>query len=278
MPFDTFLSELNNVSTAKSYKEDLLDFSCWFSDTNGQELVASLVTSVDLREYQTYLIRTRGLKPATVNRRLAAIRSWLRWCQEQGEVESLPRWPKRASEVQRSPKALTKQEQDRFLRAVEREGSLRDMALVGLMLFAGLRVGEVVRLRVEDIEISERKGKVVVRSGKGIKRREIPLGLDARNMIRGWASRVPGEWLFPGQNGGHMSARSVQQMIKKYAWQAHIEPSKITPHILRHTFATRLLREGKDLVIVAGLLGHSRLDTTARYTRPSYSDMERAVE
>lgn len=277
MPFDTFLSELN-TRTAKSYHEDLLDFSRWFSETNGQELAAALVTSVDLKEYQAYMIRSRGLKPATVNRRMAAIRSWLRWCQEHGEIESLPRWPKRASEVQQSPKALTKQEQDRFLRAVEREGSLRDMALVGLLLFAGLRVGEAVRLRVEDIEISERKGKVVVRSGKGIKRREIPLGLDARNMIRGWASRGPGEWLFPGQNGGHISARAVQQMIKKYAWQAHIEPSKITPHVLRHTFATRLLREGKDLVIVAGLLGHSRLDTTARYTRPSYLDMEKAVE
>lgn len=277
MPFDNFLIEQNS-STAKSYREDLLDFSRWFSETNGQELAASLVTSVDLKEYQAYLIRSRGLKPATVNRRMAAIRSWLRWCHERGEIESLPRWPKRAAEVQQSPKALTKQEQDRFLRAVEREGSPRDMALIGLMLFAGLRVGEVVRLRIEDIEISERKGKVVVTSGKGMKRREIPLGLDARNMIKNWLSRVQGDWLFPGQSGHHISARAVQQLIKKYAWQAHIDPGKITPHVLRHTFATRLLREGKDLVIVATLLGHSRLETTARYTMPSYSEMEKAVE
>lgn len=278
MPFDDFINELSNKKTAQSYKEDLLDFSRWFSETNGQELAASLVTSVDLKEYQAYLIRTQGLKPATANRRMTAIHSWLHWCQENGEIESLPRWPKRITEIQHAPKALTKQEQDRFLRTLEREGSSRDKALVGLMLYAGLRVGEVVRLRAEDIEISERKGKVVVRSGKGMKRREIPLGLDARNMVREWLARAPGEWLFPGQNGGHISARAVQQMIKKYAWQAHMEPGKITPHILRHTFATRLLREGKDLVIVAGLLGHSRLDTTARYTRPSYSDMERAVE
>lgn len=277
MSFGTFLSELN-TRTAKSYQEDLLDFSRWFSETNGQELAAALVTSVDLKEYQAYMIRSRGLKPATVNRRMAAIRSWLRWCQEHGEIESLPRWPKRAAEVQQSPKALSKQEVDRFLRAVEREGSPRDMALIGLMLFAGLRVGEVVRLRVEDIEISERKGKVVVKSGKGMKRREIPLGLDARNMVREWFTRAPGEWLFPGQNRKHISARAVQQMIKKYAWQAKVDPEKITPHVLRHTFATRLLREGKDLVIVAALLGHARLDTTARYTRPSYQEMEKAVE
>lgn len=277
MPFDTFLDELNSSETARAYRDDLLDFSCWFSETNGQELQASLVTSVDLKEYQSYMIRTRGLKPATVNRRMAAIRSWMRWCQDRDEIESLPRWPKRAAEVPQAPKALTKREQDRFLRAVERGGSSRDMALVGLMLYAGLRVGEAIRVKVEHIEISERKGKVDV-IGKGLKRREIPLGLNARNMIKGWLSKVPGEWLFPGQSRPHISARAVQQMIKKYAWQAKIDLEKVTPHVLRHTFATRILREGKDLVIVAALLGHSRLETTARYTKPTYQELENAVE
>lgn len=277
MPFDMFLSELNNIRTAKSYREDLVDFSRWFSGSNGQELRDSLVTSIDLKEYQAHMINIRGLAPATANRRMAAIRSWLIWCQEKGEIESLPRWPKRVAEVQQAPKALPKREQDRFVRAVERGKSPRDMALVGLMLYAGLRVGEAIRVKIDNIEISERKGKISV-IGKGMKHREIPLGLDARNMIREWVSHVLEGWVFPGQNGGHISARTVQQMIKKYAWQAKKDPNSVTPHVLRHTFATRLLREGKDLVIVAALLGHARLDTTARYTRPSYDEMERAVE
>ena len=181
------------------------------------------------------------------------------------------------AEIEQAPKAMSKQEQDRFVRAVERGKSPRDIALVGLMLYAGLRVGEAIRVKIDNIEISERKGKISV-FGKGMKHREIPLGLDARNMIRGWLPHVPGEWVFPGQNGGHISARAVQQMIKKYAWQAKIDPESVTPHVLRHTFATRLLRAGKDLVIVAALLGHERLDTTAKYTLPSYEEMERAVE
>lgn len=277
MPFDIFLSELNNAKTTKSYRDDLVDFSRWFSGSNGQELQASLVTSVDLKEYQAHMINNRNLAPATANRRMAAIRTWLKWCLEKGEIDSLPRWPKRVAEIEQAPKALSKQEQDRFVRAVERGKSPRDIALVGLMLYAGLRVGEAIRVKIDNIEISERKGKISV-FGKGMKHREIPLGLDARNMIRGWLPHVPGEWVFPGQNGGHISARAVQQMIKKYAWQAKIDPESVTPHVLRHTFATRLLRAGKDLVIVAALLGHERLDTTAKYTLPSYEEMERAVE
>lgn len=277
MPFHIFISELN-TNTARAYREDLQDFSRFFADTNGEELAPGRVTSIDLKEYQAHMLRNRGLKPATVNRRIAAIRSWLRWCQDQGDIEALPRWPKRAAEVQRAPKALSKREQDRFLRAVEREGSARDKALIGLMLFAGLRVGESTRVRTSDIEMSERKGKVVV-LGKGMKYREVPLGRDARDMIRGWRDQVAGEWFFPGQNKNErLSSRAVQQMIKKYAWQAKIEPDKITPHVLRHTFATNLLRDGVDIVTLAALLGHSRLDTTARYTLPTYSDMQNAVE
>lgn len=276
MTFELYISELN-PGTARAYREDLTDFSRWYADTNGEELAPAMITSIDLKDYQAHMVRNRGLKPATVNRRLAAIRSWLKWCMEQGDIESLPRWPKRAQQIKQAPKALDKREQDRFLRAVEREGSRRDMALVGLMMFAGLRVSEAARARVSDITMSERKGQVDV-TGKGSKQRVVPLGLDARNMIRGWFGHARGEWLFPGQNGRPISTRAVQHMIKKYSWQAKIDPEKVTPHVLRHTFATNLLRNGVDIVLVAALLGHSRLDTTAIYTLPSYSQMENAVE
>lgn len=276
MPYTVYLNELNS-GTARAYKEDLTDFTRWFVQTNGEELKPDRVTSIDLKEYQAHMLLNRGLKPATVNRRMAAIRSLLKWCLERGDIESLPRWPKKVQEVKHAPKALDKKEQDRFIRAVEREGCPRDMALVGLMLFAGLRVGEAARTKTRDITLSERKGHVSV-TGKGSKQRVVPLGLDARNMIRDWHSHAWGEWLFPGQNGRPLSTRAVQQMIKKYAWLAKMDPDKVTPHVLRHTFATNLLRDGVDIVLVAYLLGHARLDTTAIYTLPSYSQMEMAVE
>lgn len=269
-----FLTTLGG-GTARAYAEDLADFSRWFEGTNGQDVTPALVTTVDLREYQSHMLTVRGLKPATINRRMAAIRAWLRWAKGAGVIQDLPRFPHQASIPRGAPKALDKLEEARFLRAVEREGNGRDSALIALMLYAGLRVGEVVMLQREDVEISERKGRVIVRAGKGMKHRAVPLCLESRNMVRPWLLKVTKKWVFPGHSE-HLSVRAAQDVIKKYAYLAHLEG--VTPHTLRHTFATRLLRAGKDIVIVATLLGHSRLDTTARYTRPGWTDLERAVE
>ncbi|MGI9861326.1 tyrosine-type recombinase/integrase [Moorella naiadis] len=275
--FDDYLNTLRD-STREAYGEDLADFARWFLATNGRPPAPGQVTSIDLREYQGHMVTVRGLKPATVNRRLAAIRSWLRWEVDRGNLAELPRFPRRVAEARAAPKSLDKLSLARFLRAVEREGSARDKALVALMVNAGLRVSEAVRVLAEDVEVSERKGKVVVRSGKGLKRREVPLGPDARVAIRDWlAARPPGSrWLFPGQGEGPLTTRAAQAVISKYAYLSRVDG--VTPHVLRHTFATRLLRAGKDIVIVAGLLGHARLDTTAKYTRPAWADLEKAVE
>ncbi|WP_243113746.1 tyrosine-type recombinase/integrase [Desulfofundulus salinus] len=272
-----FLNTLDG-STARAYREDLTDFARWFAHTNGQDPTPELVTGIDLREYQGHMLAVRGLKPATVNRRLAAVRAWLRWARENGIIEDLPSFPRRAAEPKGAPRALSRVEEARFLRAVEREGSPRDQALIALMLHAGLRVGEAVRTRTADVEISERKGKVVVRAGKGMKRREVPLSAEARAMIRPWLSQARGEWLFPGLGDKHLSTRAAQDVVKKYAYLARLDVEHVTPHVLRHTFATRLLRQGVDIVVVAALLGHARIDTTARYTRPGWADLERAVE
>ncbi|MEW5935291.1 MAG: tyrosine-type recombinase/integrase, partial [Bacillota bacterium] len=181
--WEEFLAALA-PATARAYDEDLRDFARWFEQTNGRGLEPGLVTSVDLREYQQHMLAVRGLKPSTVNRRLCAVRAWLKWCRERGEIDSLPRFPRRASEPEKAPRALDRVEVARLERALEREGTPRDRALVALMLHAGLRVGEAVALRVEDVELSDRKGKVVVRAGKGTKRREVPLGPEARRALR----------------------------------------------------------------------------------------------
>jgi len=276
--WNDFLESLPSPNTAQAYGEDLADFAKWFEQTNGQELQPDLVTSIDLREYQSHLMKVRGLKTSTVNRRLSAIKSWLKYCKETNRVKEIPNFPKQNSLPKQAPKALEKLEVARFLRALERENKPRDKALISLLLYAGLRVGEAVITKLSDIEMSERKGKVVVRSGKGSKRRAVPLNSEAREMIRPWIEKHPGgEWLFPGQKD-HLTERAAQTIIKKYAFLGKLDLAKMTPHVLRHTFATRLLRAGIDIVIVAELLGHAYLDTTRRYTQPGWSELERAVE
>ncbi len=275
MPIQEFCNTLS-PSTAKAYKEDITDFDRWFSGVNGQGVAPELITTIDLREYQAHMLTVRGLKPATVNRRLAAIRTWLKWAKKEGHIQDVPHFPRRVAEPKGAPKAFSKIEEARFLREVERAGNPRDKALVALMLFAGLRVGEAVRVQCGDIEISERKGRVNVRAGKGMNPREVPIGPSGRALIRPWLL-MPKEnkWLFPGRSK-HLSTRAAQDVIGKYAYLARLEG--VTPHVLRHTFATRLLRAGTDIVTVAALLGHARIDTTARYTQPGWVDLERATE
>lgn len=272
-----FLDTLGRT-TARAYGEDLSDFSRWFDESDGKDPVAGFVTTLDLRDYLSHMLTIRGLKPSTINRRLAAIHAWLQWAKGKGLINDLPVFPKRLSEPKRAPKSLERVEESRFLRAVAREGNARDSAAIGLMLYAGLRVSEAVSTRPRDIEIGERKGKVIVRNGKGMKRREVPINADGRSMIGPWLSKTNSDYLFPGSGDGHLSPRTVQELIKKYAYQAQLDPNSVTPHVLRHTFATKILRSGVDIVTVAALLGHSRIDTTAIYTQPSWRDLERAVD
>ncbi|OLN28519.1 tyrosine-type recombinase/integrase [Desulfosporosinus metallidurans] len=272
-----FLGTLGQT-TARAYGEDLIDFSRWFEESDGIELVAGLVTTLDLRDYLSHMLTVRGLKPSTINRRLAAIRAWLQWAKRKGAINDLPVFPRHLSEPKRAPKSLDRVEEARFLRSVAREGNVRDNAAIGLMLYAGLRVSEAVSTKPSDIEIGERKGKVIVRNGKGMKRREVPINADGRGMIGPWLAKANSDYLFPGSVGGHLSPRTIQELIKKYAYQAQLDPNSVTPHVLRHTFATKILRSGVDIVTVAALLGHSRIDTTAIYTQPSWRDLERAVD
>jgi len=272
-----FLDTLR-LTTARAYGEDLTDFSRWFRESNDRGLAVDNITTLDMRDYLSHMLTVRGLKPSTINRRLAAIRAWLHWAKQEGEIKDLPVFPRHLSEPKRAPKSLERVDESRFLRSVAREGNDRDSAVIGLMLYAGLRVSEAVSTRPGDIEIGERKGKVIVRNGKGMKRREVPINADGRGMIGPWLDKAKSDYLFPGSGGGHLSPRTVQELIKKYAYQAQLDPNSVTPHVLRHTFATKILRSGVDIVTVAALLGHSRIDTTAIYTQPSWRDLERAVD
>jgi integrase/recombinase XerC len=154
----------------------------------------------------------------------------------------------------------------------------RDEALLNLLLYTGLRVSEAAALRVGDLEIKERSGKVSVRLGKGRKAREVALHKTARQAFAAYLEVRPDEeddHLFLGQRGA-LGPRGMQLALASLGDAAEVE---VTPHVLRHTFATRLLREVKaDLVTVAALLGHSSVATTAIYTQPSEEDKTKAVE
>lgn len=177
---------------------------------------------------------------------------------------------------------MDRAEVNRLLREVEREGDPRDAALIRLMLSCGLRVSEAVSLRVKDVDVGERHGVVTVRSGKGGKYREVPVPPAARKAVMEWLAvrekkypRSP--WLFLGASTNRpLTSGAAWRAVKKYAWKARIPG--LHPHTLRHTCAANMLKAGANLVEVASVLGHARLDTTAVYTRPGLADMQRTLE
>jgi integrase/recombinase XerC len=249
-----------------------------------------------VQKYRDNLVAV-GRKPAGVNRRLAGLRAFFAWAVKTGSMASNPAAAvKGLRQARRVPKALDTQEvyklqrtaaaQRQLAEAKARKGNItpavanaqRDEAVLNLLLYTGLRVGEVASLHVADVVLNDRSGKVIVRSGKGRKYREVPLHKEARNAVATYLEVRPqeqGESLFLGQRGP-LGPRGIQMRLTALGEATGVE---VTPHTLRHTFATRLLREaGADLVTVAALMGHSSVATTAIYTQPSEADLVEAVE
>jgi integrase/recombinase XerC len=284
---ELFLADLQRQEasplTLRNYLSDLESFGGWFRSSLGQELSVKEITPTDIREYRSYLLNVKARKAATVNRHLAAIRKFCQWAHGTGRIRELPtEGVKGVAASPTAPRWLPKRDVDRLLREAEREPSLykgkRNLALLLFLRHTGLRVSELASLRLRDVESSERKGQVLVRSGKGSKQRAVPLNVDARRALEAYLKVRPttkDDHVFIGQRDVGLKPQAIENVVKKYAARAGL--SDVTPHTLRHSMAKHLLEAGEDLVTVGRLLGHERIETTARYTTPSERDLERAV-
>lgn len=280
-PFQNYIELEKGLAkkTTEAYIEDARSFVVWSEQALGRSPEPGNITAIDLREYQSYLRTIRRLTPATVNRRMAGLKEFVRWMCENGHMQRHPVFPRKIRHQKLKPQSLSRNEQNRLLRELER-GSARNGALVRLMLSCGLRVGEVIRLKLGDVEISERRGRVIVRNGKGKKHREVPIPYQARKAMQDWlverqAFSPDGEWLFPNRSKFHISMRAAEQVVTDLG---RIAGFYLRTHILRHTCATNMLRSGADLVTVARTLGHESLNTTAIYTQPGENEMRQAME
>jgi integrase/recombinase XerD len=280
---DRFVEELHRQekapNTLASYRYDLVLFSRWLEGTNGEPFQANRVTPTDLREYRAFLLNVERRAPATINRRLASLRTFFQWARAEGLCPEIPSDSvKGIASSPRAPKSLAKKDIDWLIRQVEQSGNKRDLAVLQLLRHTGIRVGELVALRLADVTLSERKGQLVVRSGKGSKYRVVPLNADARKAVSDYLAVRPkstSDRLLLGRRSESLSARAVEKTVLKYAQQARLED--VSPHTLRHTFGKSTLDAGVDLVTVSRLMGHERLETTAIYTTPSAQDLEQAV-
>ncbi|MGL5012028.1 MAG: site-specific tyrosine recombinase XerD [Paracoccaceae bacterium] len=266
-------------NTRLAYGRDLLDFAAWLTRKSCD------FASATRDDVEAYLIfcDAQGLSKATRARRLSAIRQMYRFAHEEGWREDHPAiriaGPGRTKSL---PKTLSHDEVDRLLQAAGTTGRhpadrLRNLCLVELLYATGMRVSELVTLPVTAVRGDPRM--ILVR-GKGDKERMVPLSPPARTAIAAWLAAkdaadtvarangiMPSRYLFPGSGAdGHLTRQYFYTLIKEIAVGGGVSPAKVTPHTLRHAFATHLLAGGADLRVIQTLLGHADVATTEIYT------------
>ena len=253
--------------TLRSYAADLADFGAFLT----REKLGGLADA-DARAIRAWLasLHERKLARSSVARKLATVRSCLKYLARRGVVElNAARQIRSPKLPRRLPSFLPKDESKNLLDAKVdgSEAAFRDRALLELLYAAGVRVAECCGLDLDDLD--RRQGSVRV-MGKGGKERVVPVGDVALQALEAWLA-VRGEGsgpLFTNPRGGRLSTRGAHRIVKARARAAGID-RRVSPHTLRHTFATHMLGEGADLRLIQELLGHSRLSTTQRYTHVS---------
>lgn len=268
--------------TIKAYRRGLQHFARWYSGTYDEPVAPAKVMPRDVRDWKAYQQVVEEAAPATVNQRLVALTQFFDWARAQDHCRENPAEDVTTIRLDPTqPQALDGTELRRLLRAAR--GHLRDYAMLEFLAGTGLRVGELLALKVGDVEINERSGKVTVRRGKHETYREVPLTLDVRKALTAYLEEAHPDPdnreapLWVGRQGRLRHRSSVSRMLEKYTIQAGLEP--VNPHVLRHTFATRYLNANPDdLRGLARLLGHTSLDTVMRYTEPSMADLTERME
>jgi len=281
--FTKYLADERRFSprTVTAYRTDLDRFAdFWENEFANQPAEKTPVVQLDTLAVRSYLASLhRGrLANRSIARHLSALRSFFRWACREGHLERNPARGVPSPRVPKAlPRALTLADTESLLDA-DLEGSFpeRDRALFELLYATGLRVSEAAGLDVEDVDFSARLARVL---GKGSKERIVPFGEAAAESLeeylparaerrRGYAGPAEpsgGDPLFVNARGGRLTTRSMARLLKHRLRAAGL-PAEISPHALRHTFATHLLEAGADLRAIQELLGHASLSTTQKYT------------
>ena len=283
--FDRYLAVERNASdhTRRSYGSDLRQFFAFCAASalvGAGEAAEVALGEVDLRVVRAYLgwLHREGRSASSQGRKLATLRSFFRWCQREGLVRTNPALEVASpKQPRRLPPVVTYDDVDRLL-ASSRSGKgfvARDVALLELFYASGIRLSELVTLDVGDLHLGHRYVRVL---GKGRKERVVPVGrvacralehyLPARAALLEERGLGEEQALFVNVRGGRLTPRGVAFLVKKYL-RASAVPRQMSPHTLRHAFATHLLDAGMDLRVIQELLGHASLATTQRYTHVS---------
>jgi len=241
--------------TIHEYTYDLRDFFSKYPEAKPEDL-----------EKWLQLLSQNGLKLSSLQRKLASVRAWARWRRRMDILSMEWSWGRE----EKLPTFLSESEVEKLEKTAEEMEDPRYPAMIMLMSRSGLRVSEVAGLRAQEVDLKE--GIMTIRLGKGRKDRVIPIPKGAvRYLQLVMKSRRSNEFLFP------WSTRTINRVVKRLSMKAGIR-KKVTPHTLRHTAATRMLKRGMNIRAVQKILGHKSLMTTQRYIHLTIEDLKEEME
>jgi len=266
-----------SVNTLGAYRADLMALQRWLAK---RDISLIFATRADLLAFIAWRAK-EGAKPRSTARQLSSFRRFYRFLLREGVIGEDPTLKIEMPKIGRSlPRSLTEAEVEALLAAPDTQDPLghRDRAMLEVLYATGLRVSELINLKQSEINLNQGVLRV---SGKGERERLIPLGDEAQSWLRDFIAgpRVEillerqTDYLFPTRRGDRMTRQAFWHIIKRYTKKAEIE-GKLSPHTLRHAFATHLLNNGADLRVVQMLLGHSDLSTTQIYTHVARARMK----
>lgn len=265
------------ANTVSAYQRDLDDLAMFLARRGQNTSDASIE---DLRAYLAALQR-KGASARTAARRLSALRQFYQFLYSEGERADDPTATLEAPRASRSlPKVLSEAETDALLvaaRGGQGAQDMRTLALIELLYATGLRVSELISLPRRALR--DDTPFIIVR-GKGGRERLVPVGEEAARAARAWIAVQdgPSPWLFPSHGAsGHLTRQAVGKILKQLALDAGIDPARVSPHVLRHAFASHLLAHGADLRSVQKMLGHADISTTQIYTHVLEERLKAAV-
>ena len=275
------------AATIRNYLSDLHHFAAWYESMQrqGREEAPAFrpeaITTPTITDYRAYLQQTLRLKPNSVNRSLISLKRYFAWLVSTRRMKLDPtKVIKLVGEEVSAPRHLDDQEEQALIAAVTESGSLRDRAIVILLLHTGLRAREICTLSRVHVRLGKRSGTIRVR-GKGNKEREIPLNATARAALLAYdpslttPSDDPTSLFFSEKRHAQLTGRGLGYIVKKYAERAHVHD--VSPHDLRHRFGYRM-EASVPLHRLAQLMGHDSLDTTMLYIQATKQDLQQDIE
>lgn len=256
-------------NTLNSYRFDLSIFVSWLAETKKIELLD--VSELEIQEFLAFKFPTS--KSRSISRLLATLRRFFRFLLRENKINEDPTLKIQTPKIPKSlPKSLSEDEVEGLLEApdIKTDVGMRDRSMLELLYACGLRVSELVGIQLTEVILTDG---VIRVTGKGSKTRLVPMGEEAVDWIKKYLAesrqnilnKQTSKFLFVTNRGGEMTRQAFWYLIKKYALMANID-KPMSPHILRHAFATHLINHGADLRVVQMLLGHSDISTTQIYT------------